>query len=262
MNVLDFQKMKNAQRPITMVTCYDFCMAQILNSSNVDCILVGDSVAMVMHGHQNTIPADVDLIALHTQAVVRGAPDKFIIADMPFFSTVKSHVDTLNNVEVLMRAGAHAVKVEVVNDNIDVICSIIKAGVPVMAHLGLTVQSVHQLGGFRVQNKGEAGLQKLLHHAKLIEAAGCFATVLECIPATAAATVTSQLRIPTIGIGAGVNVDGQVLVLQDLLGMNNALKLKFLKTYLDGFELIQHAVNTFDAEVKGKKFPTEKESYH
>lgn len=244
-----------------MVTCYDYWSAQLLNQTNIDCLLVGDSLAMVMHGHANTIPADIELMALHTKAVVRGAPDKFVIADMPFFSATKAIETTLDNVELLMRAGAHAVKVECMHGQTEHIKAIVNAGVPVMGHLGLTIQAIHQQGGFRLQNKGDEGLEKLLHDARLLEQAGCFALVLECIPANAAAIVTKELNIPTIGIGAGIEVDGQVLVLQDLLGLNTGFKPKFLKTYLNGGDLVMNALNHFDQEVKSRTFPTKEYSY-
>lgn len=262
MNIHDFQKMKNEQRPISLITCYDYWTAQILNTTSIDCLLVGDSVAMVMHGYQNPIPADVEMIALHTKAVVKGAPDKFIVADMPFLSLHKDLKSTMDNVEALMRAGACALKIEVIGENdLVTIRHIVQAGVPVVAHLGLTAQAFYQLGGFRVQNKGEVGLQKLLQNAHAAEQAGCFTVLLECVPSHAAATVTEQLSIPTIGIGAGEQTDGQVLVLQDMLGMNTAFKPKFVKTFLDGASLIANAVNCFDQEVKARKFPAKEQQY-
>lgn len=261
MVVLDFQKRKNNKQPISMITCYDYWTAQILNDTNVDCLLVGDSLAMVMHGYKTPIPADIDLMALHTKAVVRGAPDKFIIADLPFLSYRKSLKDTMNNVCKIMQAGAHAVKIEGAEGLQATIQHIVTSGVPVIGHLGLIPQSFHQLGGFRVQAKDKTGVETLIRQAKMLEEAGCFSIVLECIPATAASEVTKQIKIPTIGIGAGQQVDGQVLVLQDLLGMNTAFKPKFLKTYADGFGLIKSAVNRYDEEVKTGQFPTEQESF-
>jgi len=262
LTTLDFQKMKLEKKPISMVTCYDFWTAQILNKTSVDCLFIGDSVAMVMHGHQNPIPADIELIALHTKAVVRGAPDKFILADMPFLSVRKELKNTMDNVEMLMRAGAHALKIEIIGEgDLDTVRHIVQSGVPVIAHLGLTPQAVHQFGGFRMQNKGAEGLQKLLQDAKAAEQAGCFALVIECVPSQTAAAVTEQLTIPTIGIGAGEQTDGQVLVLQDLLGMNTAFKPKFVKTFLNGCELIAAAVNQFDQEVKARIFPGQEQKY-
>lgn len=260
--ILDFQKMKQEKNPISMVTCYDFWTAQILNKTSINCLLIGDSVSMVMYGHQNPIPADVEMIALHAKAVVRGAPDKFIVADMPFLSMRKDLKTTMDNVETIMRAGAHALKIEIVGeDDVKTVRHIVQSGVPVMAHLGLTPQAFHQLGGFRMQNKGEAGMQKLLQSAQEVERAGCFAVVLECVPLLAASTVTEQLTIPTIGIGAGEQTDGQVLVLQDMLGMNTAFKPKFVKTFLDGCALIEDAVNRFDQEVKRRSFPGKEQIY-
>lgn len=262
LTTLDFQKMKLEKKPISMVTCYDFWTAQILNKTSIDCLLVGDSVTMVMHGYANPIPADVELIALHTRAVVRGAPDKFVVADMPFLSIRKELKNTMDNVEVLMRAGAHALKIEIIGKgDVDTLHHVVQSGVPVVAHLGLTPQAVHQFGGFRMQHKGEEGLQQLLQNAKAVEQAGCFAVVIECVPSQTAAAVTEQLSIPTIGIGAGEQTDGQVLVLQDMLGMNTAFKPKFVKTFLNGCDLIADAVNQFDQEVKARVFPGREQRY-
>lgn len=261
MNVLDFKKFKTEKRKISMVTAYDYWSARIVNQSQVDCVLVGDSLAMVMHGNPSTIQASTDLMALHTKAVSLGASDKFVIADMPFLSFRKGLVDTMNNVEKLMQAGAGAIKLEGVVGHSDVVRHIVDSGVPVMGHLGLTPQSVHQFGGMKVQGKDSEQAQDILKQAQTLEEAGCFSLVLECIPAPLAERITEKLSIPTIGIGAGVHVDGQVLVLQDLLGMNENFRPKFLKSYLNGHELLKNALNTFDSEVKELKFPTEKESY-
>ncbi len=260
-NVLDFQKMRESGQKITMVTAYDTWSAKIVNVSNVDCILVGDSLAMVMHGYPTTLAATLEIMALHVRAVSKGAPDKLIIADMPFLSFRKGLKAAMDAVEVLMQQGAHAVKLEGVLGHEDVVKHIAESGVPVMGHLGLTPQSVHALGGMTVQAKTEADAEKLLFQARRLELAGSFALVLECIPEKTAEIITRHLRIPTIGIGAGVHVSGQVLVLQDLLGMNPDFKPKFLKKYLNGFELIHSALNMFHQEVKDGKFPSEKESY-
>lgn len=261
MNVIELQKMKNSGRKISMVTCYDYSFACIIAQTNIDCVLVGDTSAMIMHGHPTTVHATVDVIALHTQAVVRGSANKFVIADMPFLSYRKGLLQTMRSVEKLMRAGACAIKIERAEGSQATIRHIVDSGVPVMGHLGLTPQSVHQLGGFRVQAKQADAAQKIIDEAKQLQDAGCFAIVLECIPAQVAHTITQQLTIPTIGIGAGAAVDGQVLVLQDLLGMNQNFAPKFLKTYLNGFHLIQSALNQYDAEVKTQQYPTEEHSY-
>jgi 3-methyl-2-oxobutanoate hydroxymethyltransferase len=261
MNVLDFTKMKVSGKKISMITSYDYWTAQIVSSSNIDCILVGDSVSMVMYGNETTIPATVEMIAQHTQAVRRGAPDKFIIADMPFMSFRKGLKATLEAVEVLMRAGANAVKIEGVDGHESDIAHVVESGVPVMGHLGLTPQSIHQLGGFRVQGKGECAEERLLSQARRLEEAGCFSLVLECIPSALGKRVAENISIATIGIGAGPDTDGQVLVLQDLLGMDTTFKPKFLKTFLNGFSLIQEALNSYDQEVKERIFPEEKGGY-
>jgi len=259
--VLEFQSLKERGTKISMVTAYDFSSAHIVNATEVDSILVGDSCAMVMHGHATTLPATVPMMALHVAAVARGAPDKFIIADMPFLSFRKGLAAAMNTVARLMRAGAHAVKLEGCGGNENLIRHIVESGVPVMGHLGLTPQSIHSLGGMKVQAREQTAASVLLRDAQQLEAAGCFALVLECVPATLAKQVTNALHIPTIGIGAGPYTSGQVLVLQDMLGMNPEFKPKFLRTYLNGFELIRKALNTFHSDVKETTFPSEEESY-
>lgn len=263
MNILDFQAMKSADQKITLVTCYDFWSAKIIAKSDVDCILVGDSAAMVMHGHDTTLPATVETIALHTKAVAKGAGKKFIIADMPFLSYRKGLAESMQAVQTLMQSGgAHAIKLEGGVGNYALIEHIVESGVPVMGHLGLTPQSVHQLGGFRAQAKTEHAAMWLLEQAKALQQAGCFAIVLECVPSAVAKNVTEQLTIPTIGIGAGPHTSGQVLVLQDLLGVDEDVNFTFVKKYLDGFNLIKDALNRYNSEVKTMEFPLEKEHAH
>ena len=261
MTILDFQKRKKEKKPISMIVCYDYWSAQIVDQTNIDIAFIGDSIAMVIYGHASTIPASVDMIASHIQAVARGAPNKFILADMPFLSYRKGLKTTMNNVEKLMQAGAHAIKIEGVQGHEKIIKHIVESGVPVMGHLGLTPQSIHALGGFRVQGKNEDAVQTLMSDLNRLQDCGCFASVLECVPAPAAAAIAAKSQIPIIGIGAGAQVDGQVLVLQDLLGINSTFKPKFVKNYLNGFELIKNAVNTYDHEVKSGQFPSSEESY-
>ena len=261
MNVLDFEKMKKEQKKISMVTCYDFWSAKILNETNIDCILIGDSLSMVMHGYPSTVYASTEMMVPHVLAVSKGAPGKFLIADMPFLSFRKSVDEALGCVDALMKAGAHGVKLEGVAGHEEVVKKIVGSGVPVMGHLGLTPQSINGLGGFKVQGRDEAAGRQLVAHAKLLEELGCFSLVLECVPSELATEISNSLHIPTIGIGAGVQCDGQVLVLQDMLGTNPSFKPKFLKTYLDGFALIKNAINAYDQDVKEKIFPNEKESY-
>ena len=259
MNIHEFEKRKEQNTKISMVTCYDYCSAAILNASQVDCILVGDSASMVMHGYPTTIGATVEMMAQHTAAVAKGAPLKFIIGDLPFCSYRKGLTQNMEAVETLMRAGAHAVKLEGAVGNLALVEHIVASGVPVMGHLGLTPQSVHTLGGFKVQGRLPQAAEKLMQDAKALQAAGCFALVLECVPSDLARTVTEALKIPTIGIGAGPYTSGQVLVFHDLLGLSQSFKPKFLKTYLNGFELVRAALNAFDNEVKETVYPNLKE---
>jgi 3-methyl-2-oxobutanoate hydroxymethyltransferase len=259
--IQDFKAFKKSGRKISMITCYDHWSAKILNQSQIDCILVGDSLAMVMHGHTTTIQATVGMMSLHTQAVARGAVSKFIVGDMPFLANRKSLNVAMTSVEKIMKAGAHAVKIEGAKGNLKLIHHMVESGVPVMGHLGLTPQSIHQIGGFKVQGRTPKEFEDLIADAMALEQAGCFALVLECVPSKLAAEVTAKLSIPTIGIGAGEDVDGQVLVLQDMLGMNPDFTPKFLRKYMDGFSAIQKAVNHYHQDIQNKKFPNEKESY-
>ena len=261
MTVLDFQLMKDEGRRISMITCYDYSSARAVNESSVDCILVGDSLAMTMHGYPTTLSATTQMMALHTAAVAKGAPTKFIVADLPFLSYRKGLKDAMDAVQELMSAGASAVKLEGVRGHADIIRHIVESGVPVMGHLGLTPQSVNTLSGMKVQAKTDTAVRDLISQAREIEKAGCFALVLECVPSQAARKVTDLLKIPTIGIGAGPNVSGQVLVYQDVLGLNPGFKPKFLRIYANGFELIHEALNAFNRDVKGGEFPSDIESY-
>jgi 3-methyl-2-oxobutanoate hydroxymethyltransferase len=261
MNVLDFQARKTAREKISMVTCYDFWSAQILNQTSVDSLLVGDSLAMVMHGMPSTVHADIDLMALHVKAVARGAPDKFIVGDMPFLAARKGLAPTMDAVQTLMQAGASAVKIEGEKGQAELVAHVVESGVPVMGHLGLTPQSVHAFGGHKVQAREEAEAAAVLESAQKLADAGCFALVLECVPADLARRVTRSIPIPTIGIGAGPHTDGQVLVLQDMLGMNPAFKPKFLRHYADGFEMVSTAVDRFHEETRRGCFPSAAESY-
>lgn len=260
LNVLELKATKRGDRKISMVTCYDFWSAQLLNRSDVDCLLVGDSLAMVMHGFDSTVHADVELMALHTRAVARGAPDKFIVGDMPFLSVRKGLAAAMDGVQALVHAGAQAVKVEGEAGHLEVVAHIVESGVPVMGHLGLTPQAVHGFGGHRVQGRGADG-QALLESAQRLADVGCFALVLECVPAPLAGCISRSIGIPTIGIGAGAGTDGQVLVLQDLLGTNPEFKPRFLRHYADGFGTIRDAVNRFHADVQTGAFPGREESY-
>jgi len=261
MVINDFIKMKLRQEPISMLTCYDYWTASILNDSDIDCLLVGDSLAMLMHGHKSTIPADTELMALHTRAVRRGAADKFIITDIPFLANRKGLLQAMESVEAIMKAGANAVKIEGVSGNEDIIKHIIESGIPVMGHIGLVPQSFNQLGGYRVQYQEKDSVNKLLAEGKALEDAGCFAIVAECIPLSAGKELSDSLNIPIIGIGAGKHTDGQVLVLQDVLGFSSGYTPKFVRNFIDGTTLISKAVSEFNMAVKEKTFPSAKESY-
>lgn len=261
MKAPDFFEMKKTNRKISMITCYDYWSAQIVNASTVDCILVGDSVAMVSHGFNSTIPADIELLSLHIKAVQKGAPDKFIIGDMPFMSYRKDLKTNMENVESLIKSGAQAIKLEGAEGNLELIKHISQSGVPVMGHIGLTPQFVHQFGGFKVQGRGEKAAELFKKSAFDLQDAGCFSLVFEAVPSQLAEQVTQQLQIATIGIGAGPNTDGQVLVMQDLLGMNKNFKPKFVKTFLNGYELFLDSFNRFDQQIKDGSFPNIEESY-
>jgi len=261
MNVLDFQKMKDEERKISMVTCYDYSSARAVAESSIDCILVGDSLAMTMHGFPNTLSATTSMMALHTAAVAKGAPSKFIVADLPFLSYRKGLKEAMDSVHELMSAGAHAVKLEGVRGHAEIVRHIVDSGVPVMGHLGLTPQSVHTLGGMKIQARTNAAVKILASDSRDLENAGCFALVLECVPAGAARQVTKLLKIPTIGIGAGPDVSGQVLVYQDMIGLNPGFKPKYLRTYANAFDIIQAALNAYDTDVKSGSFPHDSESY-
>lgn len=260
-NIQTFIKMKNAGEKITVVTCYDFASAKMLEKSRIDCLLVGDSVAMVMHGYENTTHATLPMMVMHTQAVSKGAKQLFIVADMPFLSYRKSLSDTMHAVTELMQAGANAVKLEGIHGNFDSIRHIVESGVPVMGHLGLTPQHIHQLGGFKVQGRDKNLVNDFIEQAKQCEAAGCFALVLECVPSDLAAKITQAISIPTIGIGAGADTDGQVLVLHDLLGFDSDMRLKFVKQYSNAEAVFLESIEKYIAEVKQKTFPSKEHSF-
>lgn len=254
-SIPDFQKWKADGKPITMVTCYDAATAKLLNATSVDCLLIGDSCAMVVHGFDSTVHATVDMIATHTAAVRRGAPDKVIVADLPFLSNRKGIDVAMDAVDRLMKAGANAVKLERRKGNIQLVEHIVDSGVPVMGHLGLTPQSVNEFGGFKMQAKSDAAARALIEDAKMLEQAGCFSIVLECIPADVAARVTEALAVPTIGIGCGPDVGGQVLVINDLLGMDASFQPRFARKYDSLSDRIAEAVNHYCTDVVEKAFP-------
>jgi 3-methyl-2-oxobutanoate hydroxymethyltransferase len=257
----DFARLKQEGRKISMVTAYDAWSARLVARSDVDAILVGDSAAMVIHGHPTTLAATVELMAIHTRAVVSAAGGKFLIADLPFLSFRQGIPAAMRAVRALVTSGAQAVKLEGVAGHEDVIRHIVESGVPVMGHIGLTPQAVHQFGGFRVQGRTEDAAATLMRHAHTLEDLGCFSVVLECVPAALAAQITSQLTVPTVGIGAGLGTDGQVLVLHDVWGLDTRHVPRFVRRYVDGERVLTDALNAYNADVKALRFPEPAESY-
>ncbi len=261
LTVPDFKGRKVERKKLVMVTCYDSSFARVLNETDVDILLVGDSCAMTMHGHDSTIQADVGMIALHTAAVARAAPGKFLVADLPFLSVRKGLAPAMEAIGSLLKAGAHAVKLEGLKGNEDIIRHVVESGIPVMGHLGLTPQFVNAFGGMKVQGKSTEAQEQMLKDAIEYEKLGAFSLVLECVPTEIATKIAAKLSIPVIGIGAGAEVDGQVLVLQDLLGFTPDFKPKFLRRYLNGYELFKGAFDRFTEEVRGGEYPSKEESY-
>ncbi len=259
--VLEFKQMKMKGEKIAMVTVYDYTMARIFSETAIDCLLVGDSLAMVIHGFDSTVNATNQFMINHTSAVSRGAPHKFIIADMPFLSCRKGRKTAMKTVDALIKAGASAVKIEGVRGNQEIISHIVESGVPVMGHLGLMPQFVHSLGGHRVQGNDEAKAKVVFEQALEIEHLGCFAVVLECLPHELTTQISRKLTIPTIGIGAGSGVDGQVLVAHDMFGLTD-MRPKFLKHYLNGKEMFSKALNNYCDEVKSGAYPLAEHSYN
>ncbi len=260
-SVVAFQQRKQNGERISLTTCYDYWSACIIRETPVDAVLVGDSASMVMHGFPSTIHASVEMMVWHVAAVSRALTERFIIADLPFLAHRKGLTYLMESVDKLMKAGSHAIKIEGGSEVVSEIHHIVQSGVPVMGHLGLTPQSVNLLGGHKLQATRPEAAEKLFKDAQQLQQAGIFALVLEMVPADLAHKVTSNLSIPVIGIGAGPHTDGQVLVLQDLLGMSKDFSPKFLRKYLNGYELIKDALMRFDADVKNGNFPSDKESY-
>ncbi len=251
-----FRTKKSEGWPISMLTAYDYPLAQLVDEAGIDAILVGDSLGNVVLGYNSTIPVTMDDMIHHTKAVTRGVNRAMVVADMPFLSYHVSTADAIRNAGRLMQeAGAQAVKLEGGHEVADTIKAITDAGIPVMGHLGLTPQSVHQMGGYKVQGKDEEAAQKLLADARAVEEAGAFSLVLECVPSPLAKLITSKLGIATIGIGAGADCDGQVLVTHDLIGLVGGFSPKFAKRYINVREDIKGAMQTFRQEVEEKSFP-------
>jgi len=256
-----FGAAKAAGRKLVMVTAYDAWSARLVAELPVDCLLVGDSAMMVMHGERDTLGATAELMAGHTRAVARGAPGKFIVADMPFLAARRGRAPALECAAQLLRAGAHAVKIEGARGHADVIQHLVESGIPVMGHVGLTPQHVHTFGGYKVQGRPAAAAARLREDAAALEAAGAFALVLECIPRKLAREITAERGIPTIGIGAGPECDGQVLVLHDLLGLNPGFRPRFVHPFADGAALVRRGVGRFATAVRRGTFPAARESF-
>ena len=260
-DINDFKKYKEKQKKITMVTCYDNWSAKILNKSSIDCLLVGDSVSMVVHGFGSTIHATTGIMVLHTQAVSRANTKKFIVTDLPFLAHRKGKKELIKSADAIMKAGANAIKIEAAPGQQKVVKYLSESGIPMIGHVGLTPQYVHQFGGYKVQGKSKTQHQIILEHSLALEAAGCHAIVLECVPNGLAKEITDSLSIPTIGIGAGHQVDGQVLVLQDLLGFNEDFKPRFVREFAQGEQWMIQAINSYSHAVANLHFPTSKESF-
>jgi 3-methyl-2-oxobutanoate hydroxymethyltransferase len=256
------QKMKAAGEKISMLTAYDFSFAKIIDGAGIDVILVGDSASNVMAGHETTLPITLDQMIYHASSVIRGIDRCLVVVDLPFGSyQSNSEIALASAIRIMKETGGHSIKLEGGEEALDSIKKIVSAGIPVMGHLGLTPQSIYKFGTYAVRAKEEEEANKLRKDAKLLEDAGCFAIVLEKIPAALAKEVSESLTIPTVGIGAGGNCDGQVLVMHDMLGINTEFKPRFLRQYLNIHEQATKAVQQYINDVKAKEFPNESEQY-
>jgi 3-methyl-2-oxobutanoate hydroxymethyltransferase len=255
-------KEKKGKEPIVAITAYDYISAKLAQESGVDFILIGDSANMVMLGEEDTYSIGMEEMLIFCKAVSRGAPNTLRIGDMPFLSYQVSKEQAINNAGRFIKEGrCHGVKVEGGEEVADIIFSIVKAGIPVLGHIGLTPQRSMELGGLKVQGKTIESAQRLIKDAKILAEAGVFAIVLECVPADLAKVISEQVSVPTIGIGAGPFTDGQILVFHDVVGLFPEMRPKFVKTYCNGFELFKNAISEYVKESKTRKFPTEKESF-
>ncbi len=255
------QKMARQGEKIAMLTCYDASFAQLIENAGVEVLLVGDSLGMVLQGNESTLQVTVGDMAYHTRCVARGSKQAFIISDMPFGSYHLSPQQAFENAALLIAAGAHMVKLEGGETMAETITFLTKRGIPVCAHLGLTPQSIHQIGGYRVQGLDDEAAQRILRDAKILQEAGAGILVLEFVPAALAATVTQKIAIPVIGIGAGTECSGQVLVLHDMLDVYPGRKARFVKNFLQGSDSIQQAITGYVNEVKAKTFPGPEHSF-
>lgn len=255
-------KMKAHGEKVSMITAYDFSFARLFDAAGVDVVLVGDSASNVMAGHETTVPITLEQMIYHAQCVVRGISRALVVVDMPFGSyQSNSDIALASAIRIMKESGAHTIKLEGGEEVLDSIKRIVSAGIPVMGHLGLTPQSIYKFGTYAVRAKEELEAGKLKHDAKLLQDAGCYAIVLEKIPAALAKEVSESIDIPTIGIGAGHYCDGQVLVMHDMLGINNEFKPRFLRQYLNLQEQVTGAVQQYIGDIKSGSFPSENESY-
>ncbi|AOW10521.1 3-methyl-2-oxobutanoate hydroxymethyltransferase [Flavobacterium gilvum] len=254
--------MKSNGEKISMLTAYDYTMAKIVDTAGVDVILVGDSASNVMAGHETTLPITLDQMIYHASSVVRAVDRALVVIDLPFGSYQSDPKAALrSSIRIMKESGGHAVKLEGGSEIKESIKKILNAGIPVMGHLGLTPQSIYKFGTYTVRAKEEQEAEKLIEDAKLLEQLGCFALVLEKIPAQLAKQVAESISIPVIGIGAGGGVDGQVLVIHDMLGMNNEFSPRFLRRYMNLYEGMTSAISKYVTDVKSQDFPNEKEQY-
>ena len=255
-------EMKANGEKISMLTAYDFTMAKIVDTAGIDIILVGDSASNVMAGHETTLPITLDQMIYHASGVVRAVERALVVVDLPFGSYQSDPKEALrSSIRIMKESGGHALKLEGGSEIKDSIKKILNAGIPVMGHLGLTPQSIYKFGTYTVRAKEEVEAEKLIDDAKMLEKIGCFALVLEKIPATLAQKVAESISIPVIGIGAGGGVDGQVLVIHDMLGMNNEFNPRFLRRYLNLYEQMTGAISNYVADVKSRDFPNASEQY-
>ena len=259
--ITTLRELKQAGQKITCLTAYDYSFASLLDRAGLDAIMVGDSLGMTMQGHASTLPVTIDDMAYHCACVTRGVTRALIIGDMPFGSYQSSAEQAFENAAILMQAGAQVGKLEGGAPMVGTVRFLVERGIPVCAHLGLTPQSVHQLGGYRVQGRDEATAKRVHDDARQLQAAGASLLVLEAVPAALAKAISSELVIPTIGIGAGVDTDGQVLVLQDMLGLYPRPSPKFSRNFMQGAESIEAAVKAYVEAVRGKTFPGPEHSY-
>lgn len=256
------QAMKQRGEKISMLTAYDFSMATILDDAGVDILLVGDSASNVMAGHETTLPITLDQMIYHASSVIRAVKRSLVVVDLPFGSYQGNSKEALNSaIRIMKEAGAHSIKMEGGEEIAESVKRIISAGVPVMGHLGLTPQSIYKFGTYTVRAREEAEAEELVRNAHILQEAGCFALVLEKIPALLGKRVAEELKIPVIGIGAGGSVDGQVLVMHDMLGINKEFSPRFLRRYLNLYEQIFNATRQYIADVKSRDFPNEQEQY-